>query len=97
MEILLGFLPAALCVGGMFLCFRMMSGGHSSAAAPVAQPRENTSEVASLRDEVARLRNQLDSGTSAPSADRPATWRDSSAVPLPAAGLSRRTRRPSSS
>lgn len=56
MDVLVGLLPAAACVGGMFLCMRMMHGGsrHGDASAT-----ERGEDVASLREEVVRLREQV--------------------------------------
>jgi len=60
------FLPALLCGGGMVFCMWLMSRGHRSNAAG-ASPSETTniagrdSEIAELREELARLRSELES------------------------------------
>jgi hypothetical protein len=53
-RLLLAILPAAACAAAMFLCFRMMS--HSKT--PTADAAEDR-DIEALRDEVARLREEL--------------------------------------
>jgi hypothetical protein len=56
---LLGFLPAFACVGGMGLCMWWMSRGHSSSGTDQhTDGSVKDPEVAELRAEVARLREE---------------------------------------
>ncbi|MGH3442691.1 MAG: hypothetical protein ACRDUY_11745 [Nitriliruptorales bacterium] len=62
-ALLVGLFPAAICVGGMFLCMRMMSGGAKkthAARADATGPRPRDAEVAELREEIARLRAKVE-------------------------------------
>ena len=54
---LLGFLPAFACFGGMGLCMWLMSRGHGSSGAD-QHANVKDPEVAELRAEVARLREE---------------------------------------
>lgn len=61
MDTVFRVLPGFICVGGMALCMVMMGGMHrrssgSDKTADSAAP----DDVAALRDEVARLRSELD-------------------------------------
>jgi len=60
MRTLLGLLPTAACVGGMFVCIRMMSRGHRARgdASVPGQPGAVASaeELVALQEEVRRLR-----------------------------------------
>jgi hypothetical protein len=64
-RVLLGFLPAVACIGGMLLCMRMMSSNHSRKEASDAERQSSAPaalsdhEIAELRDEVNRLRAEL--------------------------------------
>jgi hypothetical protein len=64
-RVLLGFVPAVACIGGMLLCMRMMSGGHGRKETSDADRQSNARaassdhEIAELRDEVNRLRDEL--------------------------------------
>lgn len=55
MRVLVGLLPLLGCGGGMVLCMWLMGRGHRT------QPTtpSSTDEVAELRTEVARLRQEL--------------------------------------
>ena len=59
MRTLTSFLPAAACLGAMFLCMRMMHGGNKSTSDKAASTPDSASELSELRDEVARLRADL--------------------------------------
>lgn len=56
MRFLLGFLPMLACAGAMFVCLRMLAGGHTRSATP--EP-DSAREIAKLREEVARFRAEL--------------------------------------
>lgn len=61
MRTLFSFLPAVVCMGGMFLCMRMMMGGHKSTSSTTpdqagASTPDSASELTELREELARLR-----------------------------------------
>ena len=55
MRLLLSVLPAAVCAAAMFLCFRMMR--HSDMPAESDDLDTLRSEVADLREELARARS----------------------------------------
>lgn len=60
------FLPALLCGGGMVFCMWLMSRGHRSNTAEVSASESTNvgardGEIAELREELARLRSELES------------------------------------
>ena len=61
MNVLFGLLPAAACIGGMYVCMRMM--GHLGRKTDMndTSHTESPEEVAALRDEVRRLRSLVES------------------------------------
>lgn len=63
MRSLIALLPAVGCIGGMWLCMRMMSGGkkssQSATADQAAGEKASASEVSELRGEISRLRAEL--------------------------------------
>ena len=61
MRLLLAALPAAACAAAMFLCFRMMR--HPDMP---ADGHAESDDLASLRKEVADLREELGSGAVGP-------------------------------
>ncbi len=71
MRTVLGLLPTAACVGGMYLCIRMMSRGHRAQGDPASpgQPSAAASaeELAALKAEVGRLRADAEARDPKPS------------------------------
>jgi hypothetical protein len=60
MRFLTGIFPAAICVGGMALCMRMMSKGHATKGSSGSDEQSSLSkDVGELQDEVSRLRAEL--------------------------------------
>jgi hypothetical protein len=63
------YLPSFACVGGMALCmWLMMRGGQSRSSIKLAETasQNHTSEVTELRQEIARLRTEIQSRQSEP-------------------------------
>lgn len=53
-------LPALFCVGGMALCFTLMSRMHRGGAQSASGAAGPSEDVTALREEVARLRSDLE-------------------------------------
>ena len=59
-NLLLGLLPGAVCIGGMYVCMRMMAGRGRRSDTGSDSNAEAPREVAALRDEVERLRTLVE-------------------------------------
>lgn len=61
METIFRLLPGVVCVGGMALCMVLMGGmRRRSSSADATKNLAGSKDVAALRDEVARLRSELE-------------------------------------
>ena len=61
MDTIFRLLPGFVCVGGMALCMIMMGGMHRrSSNADATKDPAGSEDVSALRDEVARLRSELE-------------------------------------
>ena len=61
MNVLFGLLPAAMCIGGMYACMRMMGHLGRKTGGKDTSQTDSPEEVAALRDEVQRLRSLVES------------------------------------